>query len=235
MSKEKKAPLVKGVSPIGVASYPFLNKPDEYKGKKSFKVTLRVGGDESESLREKIEDETEKVLAETQAKLEDLAKNGKDGKTKAKAKAALEELTTGLPFVESVDDDGNGTGDYEFKFKCNAEFEDKKTQEMVQIIVPIFDAKKKHLNQKGKKAPSIWSGSKLRVSYALVPYYVESAKTCGVSLRIVGVQIIELVSGSGGNADSMGFGEEEGFSGSEDEDEDSFPSAGDSGEDDEDF
>lgn len=233
---QKKPALVKGVSPAGIAIFPFLNRPDEYKGKKSFKTGLRIDGAESEALREKIEAETAKVFEETKAKLEDQAKNGKDGKTKAKAKAALEELTTGLPFTEAVDDDGNGTGDYEFKFKCNAEFEDKKSGDIKPIIVPIFDAKKKHLNKTAKdKAPSIWGGSTLKVAYSLVPYYVESAKVCGVSLRINGVQIIELVSGSGGNADAMGFGEEDGFEGNEPEADDNDTPSATGDDDDQDF
>lgn len=234
---QKKPPLKKGVSPAGIASFPFLNRPDEYKGKKSYKTTLRIGGDESEALRDLINEETEKALADTKAKLEDLAKNGKDGKTKAKAKAALEELTTGLPYTESVDDDGEGTGDYEFKFKCNAEFEDKKTGDIKAITVPIFDAKKKQLNKTPKdKAPAIWAGSTLKVAFSLVPYYVESAKVCGVSLRINGVQIIELVSGSGGSADSMGFGDEDGYESEETGSASDFDTPSASGaDDDEDF
>lgn len=238
MAEKKK--LTKGVSPAGVASFPFLNKPDEYKGKKNFKVTLTIGGDESAEFRAKIEAETEKVLAETRAAIEEKLAGAKDGKTKAKLKSLLEELETGLPFSPAVDDDGEETGDFEFKFKCGAEFEDKKTGDMKQIIVPIFNAKKVHLNPKGKNAPSIWGGSTLKVAYALAPYFVEGAKVCGVSLRIEGVQVIELVSGGGGrSADALGFGEEDGYdenaADSEDEDDsDGLPSAG-GDEDEEDF
>ena len=58
----------------------------------------------------------------------------------------------------------------------------------------------------------------------MAPYFVEGQAVCGVSLRIEGVQVIELVSGSGGrSADAMGFGEEEGF---EADEEESLPAFG---------
>jgi hypothetical protein len=225
MSKAQR--FTKGVSPAGIAAYPFLNKPDEYKGKKQYKVTLRMGATESEAFRAKIQEETDKTEANVRAQLEERLADAKDGKTKAKVKTLMEELEVGMPFSEAVDDDGNPNGNYEFKFKCNAEFEDKKTGDMVQITVPLFDAKKKITKD------SIWSGSKLKIAYALVPYFVEGAKTCGVSLRIEGVQIIELVSGTGGrSAAALGFGEEEGYAAEDDDVADTSLSAVGSGDED---
>lgn len=204
MADNKKPKWVKGVTPKGVASWPHLNTPDEYKGKKSYKVNLTLEGDLCGDLIEKIEEETQKALADTKAKLEDVVKNGKTGDAKAKAKKALAALSVTYPHVAAVDDDGNETGDYVFKFKANAEIKDKKTENMKPVKIPLFDAKG------NKMTSSIWGGSIIRVSYSMIPYYVASANTCGVSLRIEGVKVIELVSGSGGrSADSLGFGEEE--------------------------
>ena len=205
MAENKKPQLVKGVTPKGVAAWPYLNTPDEYKGKKSYKTNLTLTAEDAGALVQKIELETHKVLLETKEKLEETIANGKTGDAKAKAKKALAGLTTSLPFTAAVDDDGNETGDVVFKFKANAEFEDKKTGQTKAIVIPIFDAK----GQPTKA--SIWGGSVIRVSYALVPYYVASANTCGVSLRIEGIKVIELNSGGGAgrSADALGFGEEE--------------------------
>lgn len=228
---QKKPALVRGVTPKGIAAWPHLNRPDEFKGKKSYKVNLTLSGDESADLIEKIEEATKAAHAETVTKLEDTIKNGKTGDAKAKAKKALAALTIGYPHSPAVDADGNETGDIVFKFKANAEFEDKKTGRIKPITIPLFDAK----GQPTKA--SIWGGSTIRVAYALIPYYVASANTCGVSLRIEGVKVINLVSGSGGRgADSLGFGEaEEGYEASDMEGDESTDSETSDATDEEDF
>lgn len=202
--KNDKPKLVKGITEKGIAVWPKLNVPDEYKGKKAYKADLILSEADAAGLIEKIEEGTAAIHAATIEQLTETTKTGKTGDAKAKAKKALAALTTGLPYSEAVDEDGNGTGNFNFKFKCNAEFEDKKTGKMRTITVPLFDSK-----GKPTKA-AIWGGSTVRIAYALVPYYVASANQCGVSLRIEGVKVINLVSSGGGfSADSLGFGEEE--------------------------
>jgi hypothetical protein len=51
-------------------------------------------------------------------------------------------------------------------------------------------------------------GSTIRVSYEIVPFV--SPIGAGASLRLKGVQVIDLVEWGSGNADYYGFGEEEG-------------------------
>ena len=81
------------------------------------------------------------------------------------------------------------------------------------------DAKGKPLTGETK----VGGGSVIKVSYEVVPYYTAIAGA-GVSLRLKAVQIIELKAYSGGgNAESYGFGEEEGF---EADDEDNDPPFG---------
>jgi hypothetical protein len=216
-----KQKLEKGVTPKGVASYPHLVSPDEYKGKLSYKVNLRIGAEESVVLRKKIEEATARAQQNTIELLEEKAKSGKTGADKAKAKKQLASLTTTLPYSESVDDEGNEDGDFIFKFKANASYRNKNGDD-VPVVIPIFDASEKCLNPSKKKAASIqiWGGSVLKVSYSLVPYFVDAVGTCGVSLRINGVQVIELVSGSGGSAKSYGFGSEDGYTQADDGDDD---------------
>lgn len=218
-----KPKLVTGITPKGVAGWPKLNVPDEYQGKKTYKTNLTLNAEDSAGLIEKINKETDKCVADTKAKLELTIKEGKTGDAKAKAKKALAALTTGFPYVDAVDEEGNETGDYLFKFKSNADFKDK-SGKVKQIKVPLFDAKGK------PTSASIWGGSVIRVAYALVPYYVASANQCGISLRITGVKVIELRSAGGGySADSLGLGEEEdGYESSSMEGDESTESADDS-------
>ena len=203
---DKRAPLVKGITPKGLSVWPKLNKPDEYQGKKSYSVKLVLSSEDAAELINKIDTAISASEVDTRAKLEDAIKNGKTGDVKAKAKKALAALVTATPYADEVDDDGEPTGNVVFKFKANAEYKDKKTDQLKPITIPLFDSK----GQPTKA--SIWGGSIIRVAYELVPYFVASSNTCGVSLRISGVKIIELVSGGGAgrSASALGFGEDEG-------------------------
>lgn len=204
MATDNKPKALKGITPKGIAGWPKLNVPDEYKGKKSYKTNLTLSAEDAAPMIEMIAKATEEAHAATVAQLKETIANGKTGDAKAKAKKALAALVTGVPYADAVDAEGNETGDIVFKFKANAEFEDKKTKKIKQIKIPLFDAKGKPTNA------AIWGGSEIRVAYALIPYYVASANTCGVSLRIEGIKVINLVSSGGGySADSLGFGEEE--------------------------
>jgi hypothetical protein len=82
----------------------------------------------------------------------------------------------------------------------------------VKPMKPFFyDAKQKQL----LVCPNVYGGSVLKVNFSPAPYYAASSKSAGISLRINAIQIIELVTGGGGNASGFGFAEEaDGFDGS---------------------
>ena len=191
MAEKKKAERF--VSPKGIASYPYLTKPDtKFNPDGEYKVSLIVAGDDASKA---IDFLTEKHNASVaQAKKENAGKRVKEGE---------------LPFIEN--DDGTVT----FKFKMKAKVTPKKGDPFEQKPA-LFDAKGKPLTGE----PKIGGGSTIKVSYEVVPYYTAIAGA-GVSLRLKAVQIIELKEYSGGgNAESYGFGEEEGF---EADDEDNDP------------
>ena len=191
MAEKKKAERF--VSPKGLASYPYLTKPDtKFNPDGEYKVSLIVAGDDASKA---IDFLTEKHNASVaQAKKENAGKRVKEGE---------------LPFIEN--DDGTVT----FKFKMKAKVTPKKGDPFEQKPA-LFDAKGKPLTGE----PKIGGGSAIKVSYEVVPYYTAIAGA-GVSLRLKAVQIIELKEYSGGgNAESYGFGEEEGF---EADDEDNDP------------
>ena len=191
MAEKKK--VERFVSPKGIASYPYLTKPDtKFNPDGEYKVSLIVAGDDASKA---IDFLTEKHNASVaQAKKENAGKRVKEGE---------------LPFIEN--DDGTVT----FKFKMKAKVTPKKGDPFEQKPA-LFDAKGKPLTGE----PKIGGGSTIKVSYEVVPYYTAIAGA-GVSLRLKAVQIIELKEYSGGgNAESYGFGEEEGF---EADDEDNDP------------
>ena len=191
MAEKKK--VERFVSPKGIASYPYLTNPDtKFNPDGEYKVSLIVAGDDASKA---IDFLTEKHNASVaQAKKENAGKRVKEGE---------------LPFIEN--DDGTVT----FKFKMKAKVTPKKGDPFEQKPA-LFDAKGKPLTGE----PKIGGGSTIKVSYEVVPYYTAIAGA-GVSLRLKAVQIIELKEYSGGgNAESYGFGEEEGF---EADDEDNDP------------
>lgn len=211
MTEKKKAERF--VSSKGIASYPHLTKPDtKFNPDGEYKVSLIVAGDAASKAIDFLNEQHEAAVAK--AKKENAGKRVKESE---------------LPFIEN--DDGTVT----FKFKMKAKVTPRKGYPFEQKPA-LFDAKGKPLTGD----PKIGGGSVLKVCYEVVPYYTAIAGA-GVSLRLKAVQIIELKEYSdGGNAESYGFGEEEGFEASEEDNAPPFdadePHAGGSeGGDEEDF
>ena len=188
MAEKKK--VERFVSPKGIASYPYLTKPDtKFNPEGEYKVSLIVAGDDSSKIIALLTEKHKAAVA--QVKKENAGKRVKEGD---------------LPFIEN--DDGTVT----FKFKLKAKVIPKKGDPFEQKPA-LFDAKGKPLTGE----PKVGGGSTIKVSYEVVPYYTAIAGV-GVSLRMKAAQIIELKEYSGGgNAESYGFCEEEGFEAGEDD------------------
>jgi len=121
-----------------------------------------------------------------------------------KAKPKLKNgLSTKTPYEPEYDQNGDATGNIEFKLKLKAKVVTRTgdTYEQKPIVV---DAKRKPLD----KDTAIGNGSVIKVAYEPIPYMMASTKTVGVSLRMKGVQVIDLVEYGGGS--SM-FDDEDGF------------------------
>lgn len=205
----KRPKLTKFYSPKGVAYFPYLNVPDQFKdkdtgklGAKQFKTGLTVAAEFATPLAEQINAAIDAFHAETVTALTDEAKNGETGDIKSKAKIALKKLTKALPYRDVVNDEGDPTGDIRFNFGMNAEYKDKKTGETVARKLPLLDA-----TGKNATTVAVWGGSVIKVCFCIAPYYMPSANSCGVKLRMEAVQVIQPKT----SADrEFGFGEEEG-------------------------
>jgi len=234
---DNKPKLYTATSPKGIAKFPRLNTPDtKFQANGVFSTKLEMSGDDAAPLMEAIEKEAEAALTAARAELEKKLSEAKP-KDKPKIQIALDKLDAGpVPYAPVYDDDGEETGNYEFSFKTNATYTDKKTQKLVKKEVTMFDAKGKKL----EKRPNVWGGSTLKANFTAAPYYNAATNSAGVSLRMNAVQIIDLVSSGGGNASTYGFGEEEGYEAADNEESGPFSNeqgsgqAGGSGED-EDF
>lgn len=215
-------------TPRGVGIYPRLTEPDtkfDVDGVYTVKLALPADCPKTAKLIEKLEAELEAFKVEFVER---------DPKNKAKLKKGSDADV----YEEEVDDEGEETGRLIFKFKLNAVVRPKGKPAFTQRP-RLFDAH----NQPIEGDLKMWSGTEMKVSGEIFPYYMESAKQFGLSLRVKAAQILKLVSGgSGGSAEDYGFEEEEdGFSADEVagdptvDDADRFQPDGDDTEDDPDF
>lgn len=203
---KKKVPVL--VTPKGVAKFAWLNKPDtKYKAEGEYHVTLAFDADVFEtapikskdpalngkSLKQLIEETTKAAVAEAKKENPKVAK----------------QIKAGNGYTMETDDEGNETGRVLVNVKMKASFKDKKTQEEVNIKPVVYSADRQEL----KNPPLIYGGSTLKALFTLSPYYVAGQKTAGCTLRLRGVQIIELAERSGGYEDLLD--DEEGYTADE--------------------
>lgn len=187
--------VINGVTPIGVAMYPKLTEPDyKFNTAGVYSVKLQLTEEEAEpiitEIKRVIQDAYDEACEKAVSKLE-------------KSKIKLVEDT---PCKEILDDDAEPTGYYALNCKMTASGTSRKTGKEWTRKPAIFDAKGSVINI----TPDfqIWSGSKLRVAYELVPF--STTLGIGCSCRLTAVQVIELVSGSNKTAEGYGFSKEAG-------------------------
>ena len=171
---------------IGTAVYPHLNKPDkkfDKDGPGVYQVSLRLLDEEAAILISLLEEHHTEEYDKTCTE---------------KKKPSLKQHAH--PWAQELDDDGNSTGHHLFKFKMKAE-----TKTGIKMRPVLFDAKRQPLNE------NIGGGTKMKVAFEPSCWFVPSLGF-GMTLRLKGVHVIDLVEYSGGlSAEGLGFGEEEGF------------------------
>ena len=189
------------ISPAGRAIFPKLTEPDtKFKEEGEYSVKLLLTEAEAAVIREKCEAVRQQAFDEQFEKI-------RSEKPKMSAEKIRESIKLAeLPIKPYEDPDtGEETGEYQVNFKMRASGVSKKTGKHWTRRPLIFDAQNNPIKPDGLE---IWSGSVLKVAYELAPFCT-AALGAGVSIRLIGVQIIELVSGSARDAASLGFEKEE--------------------------
>ena len=173
------------VTPAGIAEYPWLLTPDTRFGDPTYKVNVRISGDEGQAFV----DQVETMKAEALTHLKEDPKNNN-----------LTDLIT--PIVAATADDGSVIPKtWIVKCKTRAFFKNKDGS-LVENKLQIVDSKKAPMN-----GVNIWGGSTLKVAITIGAVATSIYK--GLVFRIAGVQVLDLVSG-GSQANSM-FKDEDGF------------------------
>ena len=179
--KMAKNSYVKVVSPVGVSQYAWLTTPDtRFDETGHYKTNLILNSKDSQVLKTQISAEIKKSLT--------LAKEKAKGKVIKQANSPYEN--------EMID--GKASGNVIFKFKTKAQIITKDGK-VIPNRVALFDSTGKPLID-----ANVWSGSEMKVSAELIPYYTAMAGA-GVSMRLRAVQVIKLVEGGSSNAKGYGF------------------------------
>lgn len=177
------------VTPLGVAQYPWLVEPDtKFNPDGDYKVNMLFGDTKNADLQYMLDD-----LGSTLEEFyQSLINDPKYSKYASKIhKADLYE----------EDADGNIV----MKFKQRAVI--KSIKGTYDVKIPIFDSKGKPLSD-----IKLGGGSKIKLCFSVSPYFVPSTKMCGLSLRPVAVQVIELKEWTeGGTMQAYGFDSEDGY------------------------
>lgn len=189
----EKIKLEKFVTPEGVAVYPHLVRPDtkfDSDGVYTVQLAIEAGAAadfilQLETARDRFSDEF--------------------ADENVKNKAKIKKATVAAVYEDEIDDEGEETGRVLIRAKQKALIRGRDGTEYVKTV-KLFDAANNRITPS-----SLWGGSRLILAGVLIPYYMASTKEVGVSLRLGAAQVLELVEGDGGNAESFGFGEQDGY------------------------
>lgn len=185
-------------TPRGIWVYPHLNKPDfKYKkeGKYSVKQRYLESDPEVQAFYEKLEAMRDAFLA---AEVERL-------KADKKAALAAELKPADIRRQERDQETGELTGYLTMVASMNASGvrEDGSTWSQRPAI---FDAKGREL----KNPPFISGGTEGKVSAIFDPYVDNKTKEVGIGIRLMGAQVLKLVSGGVRTFSGLGFQAEDG-------------------------
>jgi hypothetical protein len=195
-------------SPFGEAIHPWLNKPDTKFDDRGtggeFKVALAIEG--SAGGEAMFND----VSAASQRAFDDWMADEKGGLKLPKLKR--EEFKVYCPaHVERDENTGEPTGRYVFDFRQNAKIK-LRDGTFKDITIGLYDS-----TGKGAVTRGIWSGSIIRVRYAMRAIPMPGLKQVGVRLDFASVQVRKFggqqnqQQGGGFEADPEGEAVEEGM------------------------
>lgn len=187
--------------PAGKLHYPYLLNPDT-----RFTDSRKPNGDyKTGVILDPNEDSTKELIAKLNQVRDDYREERIANESDPRKKKALEKYTVKECFTEQIDDKGNETGMIIVKASQAKTIVAKSGTEHT-FSVTVVDAKR----QPFPKNTSIYGGTVAKVVVDASGYDMGTDKSFGVSLQLVAVQVIDLVSGSGADANDL-FDEEDGY------------------------
>lgn len=192
---DKKQKKVTFNTPKGTFKFPRLGEPDtKFKPEGEYSVNLILTQEEAADL----------IAMADKAAAEVLAAAKKNSKNPAEAKKWE---TKYLPYKPVEDDQGNDTGQVEFKFTMKASGMSKKTGKPWTRKPGVFDSRGTPMD--GMK---VWGGSTGKVNFEVQPYSQTTQTGASVKFALNAVQVLELKQGQARDASAYGFSnDEEGY------------------------
>lgn len=180
VNTKKKA--VRYITAKGIAQYPWIFDPDtKYDADGQYHIQLIVAKEDAKDMIQRLSAMLDEFKAQTEKE-----KNKKVGT---------------MDFFEETPE-----GDFvQFKFKQKRVLR-RKDGSTLEVKIPVFDSCGGAVSANSKMG----TGSTVKICYSPLPYYNAVTKSVGLSLRLVAVQVLNLVSYEGGDAKAFGFSEEEG-------------------------
>ena len=155
----------------GKAQWAKVYDPDtKFDANGIYSISVLVAEEEAQEMCEHLDGLAKKKLAEEM-------KNGK-----------RKDLTLKKPYAPATDKDGNEIGEIEFKTKLKAKFQSRDGKWFSQKPI-VVDSKRSPIT----KETLIGNGSTIKVAFEPIAYTMMTTKTCSVSLRLKGVQVLNLV------------------------------------------
>ena len=189
--KTKNNQRVRITSPAGSAKFPKLTVPDtKFNPEGDYSVSLVFEQGEADDFLAQLDKFADEAFEKAKG---DLETNGK--------KAQAKKVVRAEPYKMELDQEGEETGNIEVKFKMKAKVK-MRDGRVLEFSPKLFDAKGQPIKPEDIE---IWGGSTLKVNFTPSQYYMASSKNAGISLQLNAVQVLELVSRGGGNAESFGF------------------------------
>ena len=186
-STSQKSKFQSLISSKGILKYPWLNNPDtKYKEEGMYHTLLLL--DEAEHNQ---------MAATLQPILDEFVSD------ELESTPARKSWSINLPFEEELDDQGDATGKFAWKFTQVAKIV-REGKDPLTFNITLLDAKTKPCNVQ------VGGGSEAKIKFQVRPYAMSTSKSFGLSLKPGTVQIITLVERVSSN-DTSGFEEEEGF------------------------
>ena len=182
---------LKLTTPVAKLKYPKLIEPEtKFNPEGVYKATAVIDSAEAAALADALDD----LLTRHKASLKQQDPSKKDWK--------LADLPYGY---EEID----GKPCFVIKTKMKAKGIDRDGRAWSSVPA-LFDSKGQPVRDR-ESLKGMWSGTVAKVNFEACPFY-QAALGAGITLRLTAVQIIDLVEG-GGSAESFGFGEEDGWTG----------------------
>lgn len=204
----KKRPLI--TSPVAAFRFPKLKEPDmgtkDYPkpdGEYSVQFLMKADDPTTKGFMKTLDALHKEALAEAEVSFKEL---------KAESRKKLGSIKPNSYFTEVLDKETEEpTGEVRFKAAMAASGVVKKGPRMGKAWTRkpvIYDAKGVRI----ANVPDIWGGTTGRVAFEVNNYFIPATGAAGISLKLAGVQIIDLVAGGERTAGELGFGEEDGYS-----------------------